>query len=447
MLVALASMTSLLAGCGVESGPRGGVQIVLITLDSLRYDSFTGVDGEPSTMPRLEAWAEKAAVFERHFAASPVTQPSHASMLTGLHPWGHGVSRNGLVLDPGHVTLAEKLRAHRFKTAAAVSSLPVSGRFGFGQGFDHFDDEFEESDVGLWEWQKQEVDAEEEYLFTLAESTTGRATRLLDSVKGDRRFFWFHYFDPHDPYGDTAGDHVAFAKDPLRVAVSGLDPTEALETTRGLYDLDVFNMDRHLGTLLDRLERDSETIETHVLIVSDHGESFGEHNSVSHGQRLIPSQVHVPLLVRSPRIEPGARADISGSIDVYSTLLSMAGLSPGTPSRGASRDLLAPPPSRGWAFGLRQTFVEPFLDQRLDGNDHLIHGLLFYAVDDGGRIIRGNSAEVLRPPGSLEPMSPELEGQLKLVFSGFESDLTKNAAQALGDSDTRRALEALGYIG
>ncbi len=97
--------------------------------------------GKPSTMPHLERWAEQATVFERFYAATAATQPSHASMFTGLQPWQHGVTGNRLHLGDHHVTVAERLHEVGFATAAVVASLPVTRRFGFGQGFDHFDDE------------------------------------------------------------------------------------------------------------------------------------------------------------------------------------------------------------------------------------------------------------------------------------------------------------------
>ncbi|HUF78425.1 MAG TPA: sulfatase-like hydrolase/transferase, partial [Thermoanaerobaculia bacterium] len=73
------------------------VRVVLVTLDTLRYDSLVPAEGEgaESAMPRLLERSRAGVRFERFYAATSITQPSHASMLTALHPWEHGVVSNG----------------------------------------------------------------------------------------------------------------------------------------------------------------------------------------------------------------------------------------------------------------------------------------------------------------------------------------------------------------
>ena len=265
----LAGVLVMGVGC-FERSP--GQRIVLITLDTLRYDSLAAVGGRPSTMPQLERWAEQAAVFEHFYAATAATQPSHASMFTGLHPWQHGVTGNRLRLAESHATVAEHLNEAGYSTAAVVASFPVSQRFGFGQGFGYFDDEFE---LGTAPGEPGE-DPSEEAFYTLADVVTDRALEQLTVALGRRQFFWFHYFDPHSPYGDTSGGSTIQPREVLQLAQAGKDTMEAVRRARLLYDVDVGFLDTALSRLLDRLEEEAEDFETHVVITADHGESFGE---------------------------------------------------------------------------------------------------------------------------------------------------------------------------
>lgn len=447
---------ALVFGCSGEARSSRGIQVVLITLDTLRFDSFAGSNGRASVMPEVARWAEDATVFERFYAASASTQPSHASMFTGLHPWQHGMSRNGLQLIADHATVAERLRAAGFSTTAVVSSFPVSQRFGFAQGFDYYDDAFEAGTLRPGEWLKatremgeSEKAVKGEPFYSLGDTVTDKAIARIDAATGDRRFFWFHYFDPHSPYGDTGEDGEISPRDVLSVAKAGDDPTPALQRARRLYDADVAYLDRALGRLLRRIEEDAEDLETHVLLVADHGESFGEDGSVAHGRRLIASQIHVPCVLRSPKLEVGVRRDIAGSIDIAATLLSLAGVE--VPEAGSGlgngRDLTRPASERQRAFGMRRTYDKPFRDVRLDGSVHVLDDHLFFFVDAQGRIVRGNSKRVDPPSGPGPTIGDEQLERLRKLFAGFEEELARNGVEDRGDPAVEEGLRALGYLG
>src|SRR5262245_66566182 len=109
---------------------------------------------------------------------------------------------------------------------------------------------------------------------------------MLDAATGDRQFLFFHYFDPHDPYGDADARPLALARLLERRKLDPAGFENLLEQARRLYDRDVEELDQALGVLLDRLAADSRRFETHVLITADHGESFGELGGLGHGQRV-----------------------------------------------------------------------------------------------------------------------------------------------------------------
>ncbi len=441
LFLVAAVLTSAL-GCDPPS--RQGQRLVLITLDTLRYDSFAGAPDRPSTMPHLRRWAEQATVFERFFAATSATQPSHASMFTGLQPWEHGVTGNRLLLADHHVTVAERLREAGFATAAVVASFPVSERFGLAQGFEHYRDDFVK---GLVPRHLVEGDSDVAF-YSLADVITDRALAQLDATTSHRQFFWFHYFDPHGPYGDTAGGSTIQPREVIQLARAGKETAEAVDRAHRLYDADVAFLDAALSRLFERLDEDAAELETHVVVTADHGESFGEDGSIAHGRRLIPSELHVPCLIRSPRLAAGQRRDVAGSIDVAATLLALAGLEedPGRARPLRGRDMSRPNP-RARAFGMRRTWERPHRDVRLDGTVHLLEvdDHLFFMVDEEGEIFRGNSEQLLAPERTALP--DEEAHKMRRLFAAFEQRLGKNAAQSDDDPEVEEALRSLGYVG
>lgn len=411
----------------------------MITLDTLRYDTFATDGGDSSTgaMPELRARADRGRVFDRFYAPATTTQPSHATFLTGQHPWQHGVPRNGVVLADVHETIPELLARDGYATAAVVASFPVHSRFGFDQGFDVYHEEFERRMTDTWNDHQIEGGA----FFSLADSVVDRALEVIDSTRGAKQFFWFHLFDPHSPYGDTTGQNLG-PPQMLDLVRSGRVPVNTLlEQARQLYRQDVRFMDAALGRLLRRLD---DGVETHIVVVSDHGESFGEGGSLGHGKRLTREQIHVPCVVLSPRVEPGRSAEPVGGVDIAATLLALAGLSDHPPG---ARDLSAAGIPSARVFGMRRTYDEPFAETRIDLVDHVIDpaARLFFAVD-GEQTLVGNRDRI-----TLGDEGPELEDaglaeRLKLLFNAFEAELDNAGMEELLDEETLQKLRALGYV-
>ena len=115
-------------------GPGGlGLYIVLITVDTLRFDATS----EMESFRRLGGASAIQAPF-------PWTLPSMASLFTGLEVAQHGAGRRAdrslSASLAEHSTLAERLSAAGWETAAVVAPNPFLGRaFGLERGFDHVD--------------------------------------------------------------------------------------------------------------------------------------------------------------------------------------------------------------------------------------------------------------------------------------------------------------------
>ncbi len=422
----------LIPACGRVGKPT---RVVLVTLDTLRADRL----GE-STMPLLWARAQKGVVFQHFYASTSSTQPTHATIFTGLEPWQHGVTLNGAVLDESRDTLADRLKADGFSTDAVVASFPLERRFGFAQGFDSYYDTFEHQQgtakpTGHWAG----VEVEEDF-YSLADSITARAIGAIDAARAPRQFFWFHYFDPHAPYGDTAGEGVKLEDLTAKAKSRAPDLDALLERARAEYDADTRHLDRALERLFARLDADADRFETHVFLTADHGESFGEEGALGHGKRLIRSQVHVPGILISPRVAPAVRSDAAGSIDVMPTLLALAGSSDA--ERFLGRNLVEPPRAEQKpTLGMRRTFPKPFKDVYTDGTVVTVHGPQFYLVRDG-RLYIGDKEQL----GGEDPSpSPALAERVRAIFAACELELSATAGREDLRPETQRALEALGY--
>ena len=114
--------------------------LVLITIDTLRADHVGAYGWAAARTPTLDALARDGAIFERAYAAAPITLPSHATILTGRYPPGHGARDNGIRMSSSVPTLATELHARGFKTAAFVAAFPLDHQFGLSGGFDVYSD-------------------------------------------------------------------------------------------------------------------------------------------------------------------------------------------------------------------------------------------------------------------------------------------------------------------
>lgn len=111
--------------------PPRQASVILIVVDTLRFD-YLGIHGfEGDVSPNLDWLAMESVRFDNAFSAAPWTKPSVASILTGLHPNTHGVMHHGPsisdeatdVLSDEAFTLAEAYREHGYETVAFVANL------------------------------------------------------------------------------------------------------------------------------------------------------------------------------------------------------------------------------------------------------------------------------------------------------------------------------------
>ena len=162
--------------------------MILISIDTCRAD-YLGCYGDPRPItPYIDDLARESILFEQVTASVPLTLPSHATMLTGTNPLYHGVRTNvGYRLSRAHVTLAKVLKEHGYRTGAIVSSSVLEKKYGLGQGFDSYHDQFSAPEPPFDQERR-------------AQQTSQLAQNWLAENAHQKFFLFLHYFDPHEEY-------------------------------------------------------------------------------------------------------------------------------------------------------------------------------------------------------------------------------------------------------
>jgi len=395
-----------------ETGPTAPC-LVLVTLDTTRRDAV-GTYGDHSTVtPTLDSLAADGVRYLRAVASSPLTLPSHATLLTGLDPPEHGVRSNGSeTLPMGVQTLAEVLAGQGYSTAAFVGSRVLDRRFGLDQGFHTYDDVTVAERVGEYGYPERTADM----------VTAAALAWLVGQPKGGPWFLWVHYYDPHAPYEPPAD----------------LGGT----TVRADYLGEVAFVDRQLGRLLRGIR--AVAPEAVFAVVGDHGESLGDHGERTHGIFLYSATIEVPLLIAGSGVPTGRVFDQPvATRRLPATLLRLLGVEqegmlPGPVLPGFDGEKESPIPIYSEAMMPSTVYGWSPLHSVTLGRWRLIDAPrpeLYDLVSDPGEarnLIVDGAEEAAR-------LQPILDGLIARPPVNDASPVTL-------DSETRAALRSLGYL-
>ncbi len=325
-----------------------GRSVIYVTWDSTRADRLSAYGYGRETTPELAALAADAVLYERAYSQHNWTRPSYMSIMTGQQGWEF-VLRRGI--DRQRLTMAEALADAGYRTLAFVQNPNLEFVFRFDQGFDRY------VQVHHGERPGRVVELVEERLDELAGS-------------GGPFFLFVHFEQPHWPYeedGPFLAGRAPGAPPPVSAAEVGqllhehaFDPArwrsddpaaaERLAYLRDLYDGDLRDADAALGRLVRLLDARGLLRESLFLFNSDHGDEFLEHGNFGHAHaNLHPELTHVPLVVRFPdalAVAPRREATPAANLDLFPTILDVAGLPLPPELQGRSLLSLAPDEAR-----------------------------------------------------------------------------------------------------
>lgn len=292
---------------------RRSYNVLLLTVDTLRAD--LGFAGYPRPVsPSIDAFAARSIVFERGYALASYTAKSVGPMLIGRYASEtHRDADHFVTFFPANVFVAERARDAGVRTFAGMSHVSFKWKTGLDQGFETWDTSAVPDGQTL-----DDATVTSDRMTDLARELLSRPENVgpfdAGTPEEPRRFFaWFHYFDPHLPYARHA-------------AAPRFESPEAGPRLRDLYDGEVWYTDREVGRLLEFVRMQPWSEETAILLTSDHGEAFGEHDAWGHGRELWEPLVRVPLLVHVPGAAPRRVAAKRSLIDVAPTILDLLGV-------------------------------------------------------------------------------------------------------------------------
>jgi arylsulfatase A-like enzyme/cytochrome c-type biogenesis protein CcmH/NrfG len=393
----------VVSGCARPGAPEPQAtarNLVIVTVDTLRADRVGAYGYAKARTPVMDALAARGTRFDRAFAPAPITLTSHASLMTGRYPPGHGARHNGMRMDEDVPTLAAALANGGLLTAAFVGAFPLDRRFGLDRGFSTYGDRMPRNAQGRLQNERP------------GQTVVDEALAWLAGARASRFFLWVHLFEPHAPYGNPG------------------DATPAADR----YDSEVAEVDRQIGRLLEGLGDASSS--TLVVVTADHGEAFGEHGEIGHSIFVYDTTLRVPLIVAGPGVDrtvvdaPVSLVDVAptvvrhlglGSFDSDGADLSTAGQA----RRALYAESFAPLLDFGWS---------PLRALRADGYKYIAAPKpeLYSLAEDAGET-----------KNLIEQDAPRAAAMLDRVQRISPSTLPRQQAV---DSDAAARLQALGYV-
>ena len=305
-----------------KENPQPKLNVVMISMDTLRADHLGCYGYTRDTSPHLDALSKESVLFKQVVAQAPYTVSSHMSMLTSLYPSFHKVNLiRESTMNPKIDTLAELLYNNGYRTWAIVGGGQMSSDYGLSEGFESYI-EFTSPHRDVWR-KIQEI------------------IGFIEKEKNNNFFIFFHSYKPHAPYNPIPPYDTMFSpgySGPISGSIDQISDINSglLEVTPkdiehliALYDGDIREMDDQIVELFDYLKKEGLDKRTLIVFTSDHGEEFGEHGKVGvHSHTVYDELLLVPLILHLPEILPeGAVHDVQvQSVDILPTILDLAGI-------------------------------------------------------------------------------------------------------------------------
>ena len=445
------------AASGLGRPGPGRPNVLLLVLDTVRAWNLGLYGYGRATTPLLDRRFATGAVFNRVLATSPWTLPSHASMFTGRLPTDLSANWES-PLDAAAPTLAEVLARAGYATGGFVGNYRYTGRStGLARGFVHYEDYPVSWDEALRMTAiarrflrlgaLQEWLGENRILEARPAADVNRRFLEWAATVHDRPFFAFlNYVDAHSPYlppspydtlwSRTAADRADRARRYVaaveRVFGPGPMPAELLTEYLDGYDGALRYLDVQIDSLLRTLEARGLLATTAVILVGDHGEQFGEHGLIQHGNSLYLPLLHVPFVVWWPGHVPGGRVARPASLrDVAATVLDLTGVdNPGLEGRSVAAlwgpDSLAAAPARlpsavDWRADLSRFPPSPLLAGSL--RSVVLDSLHYIRRADGVEELYDLNRDFLesRNLAGFPPLAGELAAARAMADSVFHS--------------------------
>jgi arylsulfatase A-like enzyme/predicted Zn-dependent protease len=395
--------------------------VIVITLDTTRADRLACYGCPDVETPTIDTFAARGVRFEKCFCQTPLTLPSHTTLMTGTLPLFHGIRDNGGFIVPDKLkTMAELFKDKGYETGAFIAAYVLDSKWGLNQGFDTYFDKFDLSKfkrISLGTVQRP------------ANEVMDEALPWLEARKDKKFFSWIHLYDPHSPYEPPPPYDQSYAKRP--------------------YLGEIAFADSQLGRLWRFLETNGLLARTFIVFAGDHGESLGEHEEETHGFFIYQASIHVPLIIVTPfpRLQGKVSSEVVGLVDVLPTVCDLAGLPVPAEVQGQSL--------RPAFFGRRRAVTPLAYSETYYPRFHYGWSDLKCVQDERYKLILAPVPELydlVADPGEQKNLlylrknvAQDLTARAEALIANasrnaYESDVSKL------DEETRAKLSSLGYV-
>jgi len=351
----------------------------------------------------MDALARRGTRFDRAYATAPITLTSHASIMSGRYPAGHGARHNGIRVDSSTPLLAELVARSGFATGAFVAAFPLDRRFGLDRGFQTYGDRMPRVAGKLFnERHGREV--------------VDEALAWLERNRTNRFFLWVHLFEPHAPYGLP------------RLA----------SPVQQRYDYEVEEADHQVGRLLEGLGTARES--TMIVVTGDHGEAFGEHGEITHSLFVYDTTLRVPLIIGGLGFTARVSSTPVSLIDVAPTIAGLLGVT------GMDADGIDLRPALGGdAVPERTLYAESFAPL-LDFGWSPLRSVR----TSGWKFIDAPRPELYQTSGDADE-TRDLAASEPQRVAAMRADVSRYSPATMDakvvDRDAQSRLQSLGYVG
>ncbi len=446
----------MFSGCftGEKVNPEESENIILITVDTLRYDHVGVCGNKEIATPVMDALAENGILFENAYSQTHFTTPSHISILSSLYLMEHGsYIMEKQALDPGLVTLPVILKKRGFTNAAIISMSAMQPDMvgGIDRGFDYF-----------------------RYPAGRSQCTAGETMDYVEKwlkKNHERKFFlWLHIYDPHMPYVPPEPFNTAYyegdpysGEDTMKDAVFAgwwytkfhafidwLKPIKDINYPATQYMGEISYADHELGRLMKKLD-DYRLNNTWIILTSDHGENLGEHGVLFDHQGLYETTLKVPLIFSNKEQTSSDRiSSLVMSVDIMPTVLDILDINhEGRMSGKSLLPLMERKADKVHDFVFAEGHVN-FAASVFDGEWRYTE--IYKDYDYSSEFMpRAGSFELYRYPDeetNLFAANPEIAARYKEILKLWKKGRTDNFETANPEmsEEDREMLKSLGYI-
>jgi len=322
--------------------------VIFLTIDALRKDVLGCYRNKDELTPFIDSLQDKCIKFTNAQSTGPYTQASFPGILTSSYYLEYGRQKK---CSPKRTLISEVLKKSGITTAAFHSNPYLCDYFGWNRGWDIFYDSMQDEVSDTVPYIKgdginHKVD---QWLFSYTKNNNYRPF-----------FLWTHYMDIHEPYIpsreylDKVDPSIDLSEDEMLILFKeiilkrDISNPEIVKLLKKLYDAEVRETDDYVKEFFKIFEKYGVLKDSVVIITADHGDEFGEHNSLSHDGKMYSELINIPLIIYSNNLTQSKVYDkLVSHIDISPTIIYLFGLEPLKEFKGHSLLPLENYPQKG----------------------------------------------------------------------------------------------------